>query len=398
MILIIEKELVKMGLFGIVDEEAEKKNNEKAPSNSSDNKFFTALSSEPEEPQTAPAMNMLQNEEVSQPSVRAVSSVEMMEPVPVIKPSGMNESLEVDTLEEASTLNQATEKANIVAPVQEQIAPQAPMDENVAPEPKQPDIVMNDVVASGPKLDANNNGTNPVPVNPVAPVELETEAKVVKVKFLDILVLMVGVFVKPGNILMDNSKKYRNTKSAFVVTAYVTLMSLVLALGVRLAVGGFQRSYNAVSGSYSTVFSLNNIFTQDFFTYILLAAVISGISIVVVSLVYYAASYFTGKGVHLGTYLIITNQAFAPLIIGVNALYPLGALVSPYIGIILLGISFIYSFVIFITGISECIKFASVNKEIIYNVINLSIIFVSIVLIVYLIFYQQLSTYITLIK
>ena len=387
-----------MGLFGIVDEEAEKKNNEKAPSNSSDNKFFTALSSEQEEPQTAPAMNMLQNEEVSQPSVRAVSSVEMMEPVPVIKPSGMNESLEVDTLEEASTLNQATEKANIVAPVQEQIAPQAPMDENVAPEPKQPDIVMNDVVAAGPKLDANNNGTNPVPVNPVAPVELETEAKAVKVKFLDILVLMVGVFVKPGNILMDNSKKYRNTKSAFVVTAYVTLMSLVLALGVRLAVGGFQRSYNAVSGSYSTVFSLNNIFTQDFFTYILLAAVISGISIVVVSLVYYAASYFTGKGVHLGTYLIITNQAFAPLIIGVNALYPLGALVSPYIGIILLGISFIYSFVIFITGISECIKFASVNKEIIYNVINLSIIFVSIVLIVYLIFYQQLSTYITLIK
>ena len=387
-----------MGLFGIVDEEAEKKNNEKAPSNSSDNKFFTALSSEPEEPQTAPAMNMLQNEEVSQPSVRAVSSVEMMEPVPVIKPSGMNESLEVDTLEEASTLNQATEKANIVAPVQEQIAPQAPMDENVAPEPKQSDIVMNDVVAAGPKLDANNNGTNPVPVNPVAPVELETEAKAVKVKFLDILVLMVGVFVKPGNILMDNSKKYRNTKSAFVVTAYVTLMSLVLALGVRLAVGGFQRSYNAVSGSYSTVFSLNNIFTQDFFTYILLAAVISGISIVVVSLVYYAASYFTGKGVHLGTYLIITNQAFAPLIIGVNALYPLGALVSPYIGIILLGISFIYSFVIFITGISECIKFASVNKEIIYNVINLSIIFVSIVLIVYLIFYQQLSTYITLIK
>ena len=387
-----------MGLFGIVDEEAEKKNNEKAPSNSSDNKFFTALSSEPEEPQAAPAMNMLQNEEVSQPSVRAVSSVEMMEPVPVIKPSGMNESLEVDTLEEASTLNQATEKANIVAPVQEQIEPQAPMDENVAPEPKQPDIVMNDVVAAGPKLDANNNGTNPVPVNPVAPVELETEAKAVKVKFLDILVLMVGVFVKPGNILMDNSKKYRNTKSAFVVTAYVTLMSLVLALGVRLAVGGFQRSYNAVSGSYSTVFSLNNIFTQDFFTYILLAAVISGISIVVVSLVYYAASYFTGKGVHLGTYLIITNQAFAPLIIGVNALYPLGALVSPYIGIILLGISFIYSFVIFITGISECIKFASVNKEIIYNVINLSIIFVSIVLIVYLIFYQQLSTYITLIK
>lgn len=388
-----------MGLFGIVDEEAEKKNTEKAPVNSSDNKFFTALNSEPEEPvEAAPVMNMVQSEEVSQPSVRPISQTEINEPVPVIKPSGMSESLEVDTLEEASTLNQATEKANIVAPVQEQIAPQAPMDENVAPQPTQPEIVMNDVDASGPKLDANNNGTNPVPVNPVAPVELESEAKAVKVKFLDILVLMVGVFVKPGNILMDNSKKYRNTKSAFVVTAYVTLMSLVLTLGVRLAVGGFQRTYNAVSGSYSTVFSLNNIFTQDFFTYILLATVISGISIIVVSLVYYAASYFTGKGVHLGTYLIITNQAFAPLIIGCNALYPLGALVSPYIGVILLGISFIYSFVIFITGISECIKFASVNKEIIYNVINLSIIFVSIVLIVYLIFYQQLSTYITLIK
>ena len=132
----------------------------------------------------------------------------------------------------------------------------------------------------------------------------------------------------------------------------------------------------------------NNGVIEDYAYYLITAVVISGVSILIISLIYYISSFFNNKGVSLGEYLIITNVSFIPLLLGFSVLLPVGCLFHNYLGYALLGISLIYTLVCFISGINQALSFSSVNRKIIYNAFNLSVIFIAIAVVVYYIYFS----------
>ena len=48
----------------------------------------------------------------------------------------------------------------------------------------------------------------------------------------------------------------------------------------------FVKDYNSITGAYNTRFDINNIFLQDYAYYLITAVVISGVSILIISLIY----------------------------------------------------------------------------------------------------------------
>lgn len=235
------------------------------------------------------------------------------------------------------------------------------------------------VKQEAPALDPLNNANNPIPVNPVAEVketfveeELPTD---VKANIFAVIGMMLGMAFSPGTTIVENSKKYRSTSKALIVTAWITAVTLVLCIGVRILVGSFNKTYSAVTASYRINFDFTNIFQLENYTQPLLIAFIMSFGcIIIVSLIYYASSFLNSKGVQYGSYLMVSNLALQPLIIGVVCLYPIAALISTYVALLVLIFSFLYSLVSFLIGIGEILKFKNVNREILYNVLNISII------------------------
>lgn len=235
-------------------------------------------------------------------------------------------------------------------------------------------------------LDPLDNANNPVPVNPVAP----KEEKVIKEKlgFGELIKIIFGMVLKPGDILEEKPKKYGTLGNGLKLSLVLTILTVLLSLVARVLTGMFVKDYNSVTGAFNTRFDFNNIFLQDYAYYLITAVVISGISILIISLIYYISSFFNNKGVSFGEYLVITNASFVPLLLGFSVLLPVGCLFHNYLGYALLGVSLIYTLVCFISGINQALSFSSVNKKIIYNAFNLSVIFIAIAVVVYYIYFS----------
>ena len=235
-------------------------------------------------------------------------------------------------------------------------------------------------------LNPLNNATNPVPVNPVAPKEEKVKKE--KLGFGALIKIVFGMLFHPGDILEEKPDKYGTFGNGIKLSIVLTILTLVFSLIARVVTGMFVKDYNTITGAYSTSFDINNIFLQDYAYYLITAVVISGVSILIISLIYYISSFFNNKGVSLGEYLIITNVSFIPLLLGFSVLLPVGCLFHNYLGYALLGISLIYTLVCFISGINQALSFSSVNRKIIYNAFNLSVIFIAIAVVVYYIYFS----------
>lgn len=241
------------------------------------------------------------------------------------------------------------------------------------------------------ELDPLNNANNPVPVNPVAPTKevfVEDELpKDVKANIFSVIGMMLGMVLTPGSTIVTNSKKYRSTFKAFMVTVWITAVSVVLSIGVRILVGSFTKSYNTITGSSRINFNIANIMNlENYLPYVILAFFVSFIVIFIVSLIYYASSFLNSKGVPLGSYIMVSNLGLLPLIIGVIAVSPAISIISSYLGMLALIFSFLYSLIAFMTGMNEILTFKNIDRKILYNVLNLScIILVVIVLYAFLV-------------
>jgi len=244
-----------------------------------------------------------------------------------------------------------------------------------------------------PVLDPLNNANNPVPVNPVAPVsnnfveeELPSDAKA---NLFSVIGMMFGMILTPGTTIVSNSKKYRSTGKALTVTTWITIVTMLLCIGVRVLVGSFNKTYSTITASYRINFDFTNVLNLDNYTqYLIVAFIISFVAIIIVSLIYYASSFLNSKGVPFGSYLMVSNLALQPLIVGVVVLYPVASLVSMYVALLVLIFTFLYSVVSFLIGIGEVLTFKNINRKILYNVLNLSVI----VLIMIIIFIMLLNT------
>ena len=102
-------------------------------------------------------------------------------------------------------------------------------------------------------------------------------------------------------------------------------------------------------------------------------------SISISALVYYASSFLNSKGVHMGTYFMVSSLAMVPVIIGVLVLYPILNVFSQYAALLVFVFTFLYTLISFFIGMNEVLTFGNINRRILYNVINLSLIFVIIV-------------------
>ena len=240
------------------------------------------------------------------------------------------------------------------------------------------------------QFDPLNNANNPVPVNPVAPKEELVEDELpedVKANLFSTVGMMLGMIVKPGTTIINNSKKYRSLSKALVVTLWVSVISIILCMAARIVVGMFSVSYNSVTGASSVKLTFGNIFNLDNYTpYLLVAFLMSFGAISIASLIYYASSFLNSKGVHMGTYFMVSSLAMVPIIIGVLVLYPIVSIFSQYAALLVLVFTFLYTLISFFIGMNEVLVFGNIDKRILYNVINLSIIFMIIVIVFLLCF------------
>lgn len=256
------------------------------------------------------------------------------------------------------------------------------------------DIESLDIMEDTPKevaLDPLNNANNPIPVNPIAPeVEKIVEDELpenVKANIFSVIEMMIGMLIKPGTTIIKNSKKYRSLNKALTVTLWVSVLSIVLCMLGRMFVGMFSVTHNSVTGASSVSLTFAGMFDlNNYISYIIVAVVMSFGSILVASLVYYASSFLNSKGVVMGTYFMVSSLALVPLIIGVLVLYPIAAIFSAYLGLLIFIFALLYTLISFFIGMNEILKFADIDRRILYNVINLSIIFVVIVGIFMLLF------------
>lgn len=234
-----------------------------------------------------------------------------------------------------------------------------------------------------PMLDPNNNSSNPIPVNPIAPKE-EENYKYVSMTFKDIINLFIGMFIRPISNIKDNAKKYSEIQNCLKFTLIMTVISIILSLLGSLIVGGFGYTIDPITGGYSRGFSIDNILSINFLNYIIKGLFISGGAIFVISLIYYASSFMNNKGVKFGTYLMISNLSFFPFVIGGSLLLPIGNLFSIYIAACLMIISIFYTMIVFITGINELLVFNSVDSKVFYNLFNIVLVLIIIMIVFYI--------------
>ncbi len=242
-------------------------------------------------------------------------------------------------------------------------------------------------VKEEPKLDPLNNANNPIPVNPVAPEEkkeeLTEEERNAKADIFAIMGMIVGMLLKPGTTIIESIKKYRDIYKGAKITLWLTLTTLILTIIVRILAGSFYRSYNSITGAYSINFNFNNVLSlQNYTSYLIIALVVSIVAILVMTVIYYASSFFNSKGVNFGSYLAVSNVTIIPLILGVVVLNPVLSIISDYLGIIALIIPAIYTLISFIIGIDYILEFKNLNTKIYYNVFNISFVLFIMVLIV----------------
>ena len=239
------------------------------------------------------------------------------------------------------------------------------------------------------KYDPLNNATNPVPVNPTSPevdddIIFFDEEEGVKTDVVTVMKMMFGILLKPATVIGGNVKKYSKMFKSLMLMFWVAMFSLVFCLIGRLIAGAFSTTQNAISGASKISLNFVGLFQQsNYIPYILVTIVISMFAILVVSLVYYLSSFIHSKGVHLAVYIALSSLALVPLILSFTLVYPIVGILSTDIAFIFLLFGLVFSIVILVTGINSIVKYKTKDGKILYNAINLTIIFSVMIFIFY---------------
>ena len=231
-------------------------------------------------------------------------------------------------------------------------------------------------------LNPLDNSSNPVPVNPIISeiekhqdVEEIGEQKDVKANVFAAFGIIMGMIVKPGTTMINNSKKFKKMDKAISIMLWLSFLFLIICIGVRVLVGSFDRVYSSLTDTYKMVFNPARVFElSNYLEFIIITISLSIGGVMLVALIYYASSFINSKGVHFATYLIVSNLSMIPLIFGSIVLYPVAVIFSGYLAIGVLIFSFLATLITVLIGMNGVLKFKSVNVQIFYHVINLSII------------------------
>lgn len=247
-------------------------------------------------------------------------------------------------------------------------------------------------------LDPLNNGSNPIPVNPVATKEepkveaveeiqeeqpLFEEEEEIKTNLFTVISMMFNVVINPGTTISTNARRYKKIFDSLMVTFWITMLSIILSLAGRIIAGCFSTSYNAISGASRIGLNFSNLVdANNYVPYLLITFLIGIVAALVIGLVYYISSFISSKGIHIGTYLAISTLSIVPVIVGFTIIHPIVSIITSTLASMLLIFCIIYSLMILITGMNEILKFKNKNSRIIYNAINITII-ISIIIFIF---------------
>ncbi len=234
-----------------------------------------------------------------------------------------------------------------------------------------------------PVYDPLDNANNPIPVNPVAEKSEEESEEIffeeevdVKTNLFTVLNMIIGIIIKPATTMKDNAKKYKKMFNSLTITFWVGILSIVLCLAGRIVAGCFSHTQDAISGASKISLDFSGLTSIDnYVPYLLVTLVLGIIAIFIVSLVYYCSSFINSKGVHMGTYFAIGTLSMVPVIVVFTIVHPIVSILSSGIALLLLIFSIIYTLIILFTGMNEVLKFKTGDGRLIYNAINIAIIF-----------------------
>ncbi len=285
----------------------------------------------------------------------------------VIAPKPAEENIE--TLEDEVALPREEEKKEEEEPI-----PQNPKPEGL-------DALKiennNQIQTKEEKVDGNALLSNPIfaSMDKYQNIEDIGEQENVKANVFAAIGIILGMIVKPGTTMVNNTKKFKKMNKAFSILTWIAVIFLVLCIVVRVVVGSFDRKYSSLTDSYKLVFNPARIFElNNYVEYIIIAASLAVIGVLLVALIYYASSFLNSKGVHFATYLIVSNLGMIPLISGSLILYPIAVIFNGYLGIAVLILSFLTTVIVLLIGMNGVLSFKSLNNQIFYHVLNLSVI------------------------
>ena len=154
------------------------------------------------------------------------------------------------------------------------------------------------------------------------------------------------------------------------------MFSLVFCLLGRLVAGVFSTTQNDITGATKITLNFSGLLQpSNYIPYVIATLLIGLVAVLVVSLVYYLSSFIHSKGVHLAVYIALSSLALVPLILCFTLIYPIVSIFSTDIAFIFLLFGIVFSIVILITGVNSIVKYKSKDGKILYNAINLAIIF-----------------------
>lgn len=233
-----------------------------------------------------------------------------------------------------------------------------------------------------PVLNPLDNGVNPVPVNPVAegpaPDELALfdEEEEIKTNLFTVINLMISIIIKPESTIVENGRKYKRMFNSMSLVFWVSMLSFVMCLAGRIIAGCFSRTHDAISGASKISLNFSSLVdTNNYVPHLMVTFLIGIVAIVIVALVYYFASFVHSKGIHIGVYFAVSALSLVPVIVGFTILHPIISILSSDIALLALIFTVIYALIILFTGINSIVKFKTEDGRLIYNAINIAIIF-----------------------
>ena len=229
--------------------------------------------------------------------------------------------------------------------------------------------------------------------NPVYDASLDRNDREVSGNPLACFLVLIETFLSPSTSVLKNTEKYNKGKR--VLKVYITIMIYLLIFSIAgHVIGGcfVNRFVESVAG-YKNVFDFELLSKLNYFNIAILVLVESFGITLLFSIINYAMSFFSNKGVNFGSYLLLITLAFFPVLLYVSAIFPILKTISFYFTIVIFIILLLYSLLIYFLSIKNVMEFSNENRLIRYVLINVTIIIGASALLLYVFYGEQIDNF-----
>lgn len=212
-----------------------------------------------------------------------------------------------------------------------------------------------------------------------------------KVNIIVLIRLLFGSFTTPGTTIKEKTRAYNKTRPSIKIFFSFSTLTFIAFIVSNIINGCFIKVYDINTGTYNTTLNFSNIVNLDLFSIAITGILLCYGVTILITLIYYCASFMTNKGLTFGRYLSVITLSLLPFMLCLNILSPIVSIPSYYFGVLISIFGIIYSFIILITTLNDLLTFKSTNQKIMYHTIILSIVFIIVAVVVSLFLKDVLS-------